>query len=467
MMIGMYKVRFERILKRGSYLGLVCAIATLIFVAREAHAVDLFQKALIQQTQIVDQVNQAIRREKALGGKPLPETPTSASVAEPETSKVGLAREERPVEIPPVSLSRSLKAQTDDQRIATASALKAEIDALQSRLDANLLVDPKTPDLITEITQINETLSAKKEAYDFTLGVSNNLSNAAAESFAALNNPYFLVCGHALWAPKDPLDWLAKLTPVKDKLIQAGRSVGLIKIGERPAGTAFVVRKGFVLTNTHVLRLIADYDKAKKTWRINPLATVTFDAEYTLGPNGNCTTPNPPKTFSINGVYAVPGEALTTASDGSTKTDIAILLVSVNPSFPQELDVIVVPPNKYAGNMVLAVIGYPGPPDDMTVAERMEFFAPPDAIVPVFPYKRLSSGFVGEQQVDSEGLFTHRANTSGGNSGSPIFDLADGSVVGIHVKGRDRFKNVMGLNYGLTSERIRAFLGKSGISITK
>jgi hypothetical protein len=53
----------------------------------------------------------------------------------------------------------------------------------------------------------------------------------------------------------------------------------------------------------------------------------------------------------------------------------------------------------------VAVIGYPGSPDDMTIGGRMEFFAPPTTIAPVFPYKRLPEGFVGEQPVDVDVFF--------------------------------------------------------------
>ena len=114
--------------------------------------------------------------------------------------------------------------------------------------------------------------------------------------------------------------------------------------------------------------------------------------------------------------------------------------------------------------MLVAVLGYPGPPRDMTVTEQIDFFSGPSTKAPQFVFKRLSGGFVGDEVVTVDGKFVHKANTAGGNSGSPIFDLEDGSVVGIHVEGQDRFDDVLGYNRGLTGERVRALLVRAGLA---
>lgn len=118
----------------------------------------------------------------------------------------------------------------------------------------------------------------------------------------------------------------------------------------------------------------------------------------------------------------------------------------------------------YSGNMTIAVIGYPGQPVDMTIAEVMQFFRTPVTTSPQFGYKRLSEGFTADDPVTEAGIFRHKANTSGGNSGSPIFDLKDASVVGLHSSGYSRNDSQMGINLALTSERVLASLRASGIA---
>jgi S1-C subfamily serine protease len=100
------------------------------------------------------------------------------------------------------------------------------------------------------------------------------------------------MCGVYLWTRKDAADWLALLNPVKPKLINIGRSVGMIGLGDRLAGSGFVIDSGMVITNAHVLRSIGEYDHAKKQWQLKSNANVTFDAERSLGDGSNCIAGN-------------------------------------------------------------------------------------------------------------------------------------------------------------------------------
>ena len=416
-----------------------------------AHGAGLFDQLADQvvRSAVAVQIKAA---ETAQGGKPVPGapagTPLSGSNGAAQITMI------RATSIPPVSLSKTLQRQSDNTRSVVALTISSEIDSLNEQLNSRLANPTKTPALASEIDAINKALSAKREAYEFTLGNRTNLSNAGAESFAALNNPYFLVCGDALWAPKDPVRWIDQLAPRKSQLIAAGRSVGLIMLGNRPAGTGFVVGSNHVLTNMHVVKLLADYDPAKKFWRIRPDAKIMFDVEYPIGADQNCPTPNDHKTYFVNGVYAV----------SQVGDDIAVLLTSTDNKFPAALPVNTRTNAQYQGNIIVAVIGYPGPPSDMTVAEQIEFFHTPTAATPQFPFKRLSEGYTGDEKVTTDGYFVHKANTAGGNSGSPIFDLADGSVVGIHVQGRDRFDDVLGYNRALTGQRVQGLLKSAGLA---
>lgn len=409
---------------------------------------------LSSQMRITREKVNALQLEVANKGKPSALTPSDTPLvgsngASPKTLL-------RTSDIPPVALSKTLQRLTDGERTALAASISSEIEVFAEQLNRRLAIEEKTPELNDEIAGLNAAISAKRQALEFTRGNVTDVSNAAAESFANTGNPYFLMCGEALWARTDPLKWIDQLQPQKSALIQAGRSVGMLSLNDRLAGTAFVVGKSHILTNLHVVKVIADYDTGARVWKIRQGVKVTFDVEYPVGPSANCLKPNPAKAYYVNGVFSVPSAGV--------PDDIAVLLTSFDQDFPAPLAVRTKPNEKYAGNMTVAVIGYPGPPADMTVAEQIQFFSPPDTLSPQFPFKRLSEGFTGSQKVTEDGFFVHKANTAGGNSGSPIFDLSDGSVVGIHVEGNNRFNDVMGYNRGLTGDRVRKLLAKAGLS---
>ncbi|WP_426176309.1 trypsin-like serine peptidase [Massilia sp. TWR1-2-2] len=361
----------------------------------------------------------------------------------------------RPSDIAPVSLSKTLMRLSDQQRSTVSMSMQDDIARMTIQLAELLAKDVKTPIDLEVIDEINKTLTVKRQARDFTLGNLTVVSNAGAESFANTSNPFFIICGDTLWTRNDPLRWVDMVTPQRTALIEAGKSVGLLSVKDRPAGTAFVVGKSHVITNMHVVQLIADYDQKAKLWRVKPDVKIKFNAEYPLGAVGNCPVDPIPTTYFVNGVFAVPPK--------DNKDDVAILLTSTDEQFPKPLKVHKRDPKQYAGNMVVAIIGYPGPPSDMTPSEQTQFFSTPDKQNPQFVYKRLSGGFSGDDAVTSEGFFVHKANTAGGNSGSPIFDLKNGEVVGIHVAGRDRFNSVMGYNIGLVGERVANLIQRAGL----
>lgn len=388
-------------------------------------------------------VSQSVPR--ALPGQPLVNS-------NGDLSKTPASRSET---IAPESLAKSVAEQTPEERQALLTAIDKEIDQLQLELARRNAIEPKTPNDNLEIFAINAAISTKQEAREYVAGRITQISPAVAESYAALSNPYFLICKEQLWAPKDPLEWRAKISPQRDALIRAGRSVGLIKLGDRPAGSGFVVGSNHLITNLHVVKSIAQFDEEKKFWKIRPGAKVYFDVEYPLGNDGHCEEPNKTKSYFLNAVLAVPK---------NSDDDIAILVTSSDQQYPKSLQVAERSTESYAGNMIIAVIGYPGPPVDMTITEQMEFFQAPGKIAPQYPYKRLSSGFTGDETVGNDGMFVHKANTSGGNSGSPVLDVSDGAVVGIHVQGFNRFQDKLGYNQALIASRIIKLLTESGLA---
>lgn len=373
----------------------------------------------------------------------------------PPAGRIEPQAQVRPEGIPPVALSKTLVARSSEQRAALAGSLDNDINELQQQLERRLQDPNKTPNLLTEIDELNAALTAKRQARDFVLGEVTPLSNAAAEAFVAISNPYFLVCRDVIWAPKDPVQWSEVIAPRQADLIKAGRSVGMITRNGGLVGTSFVVGPNQVLTNLHVLKEIATFDAGAKRWTFLPNVLLHFDVEYPLGAGAGCEEANASRTYYLNGVWAVP----------SQNDDMAILLTSKDADYPPKLKLAVRPPEKYRNNMTLAVVGYPGQPLDMAMLEQMEYFSAPGSSNPQFAVKRLSAGFTGTAPVSTNGVFQHKANTSRGNSGSPIFDLADGSVVGMHMQGTsNRFNHVLSYNEGIVSQRIIQLLVNSGLA---
>lgn len=361
----------------------------------------------------------------------------------------------RSSDIPPIALSKTVARLSSDEQQRLIDTIFNDLNSLNTELAKRVAIEPKMPEVEKEIAELNETISAKRQALDLARAVPGApMTNAAAESFAAVANPYFLICGDGFWAKSDPLKWGDQIAKHSDRILATGRSVGMIELKKSLIGTGFVVGKSHVITNLHVVRDIANYDEKTKTWAVREGATITFDAEFELGPSLNCATPRPKRTYFVNAVYSTPKDM---------QDDIAILLTSSDANFPPQVEVSVRPSERYRSNMLVAVLGYPGHPRDMTLPEVMTFFTGPQTLTPQFVYKRISGGYVGDELVTSDGKFVHKANTAGGNSGSPILDLADGSVVGIHVEGMDRNNSVLGYNRGLTGERVRGLLIKAGL----
>ena len=346
----------------------------------------------------------------------------------------------------------AVNRQTVDDRQKLVSDLTSQIAKLKEELNSEIAKRPRNTD---RIKQINDSLAVKQQAYDLASGDSDKGSPAAAESYTNTSNPYFLMCGHSYWAPKDTLKWSDKLKKTGQRLNTIGRSVGLIYLDDRPIGTGFVVQPGYIMTNKHVLEALAYPNGTNWTFR-GKVATIRFDREFDIGQANGCDTPNPQRTYRITLVYE-------TAKGSKRGDDLAILLTGTDDSYPPKLSFSKREPVAYFANMTVAVIGYPGVPRDMTVLEQEEFFSTPTSRVPRFFYKRISGGYTGENQVTEDGVFTHLANTSGGNSGSPIIDLSDGTVVGVHVWGYDRFLDEMGYNLGIVSNKAIAFLVDSGL----
>ncbi|CAE6708438.1 serine protease [Paraburkholderia aspalathi] len=439
-------------------IGCLVALSVLVpFIAYRAHAFGIIPANLAAIAAQVSQVRLAIQVEKTQGGSqantmpkftPLPTAngPTISSASTVVAASAALIP-------PPAAVAAAVANQTDAQRTAMSNDITSQIASIQKQVNDLSNTSPKPATYKVQLDALNDAISSKKQALAILQGGTTPVTASAVESFSAVANPYFIMCRDQFWAPNDTLGWKSKLLSIGGKLTNIGRSVGLVSFEDRPAGTGIVVGNKYIITNLHVLKLIATYDDVNKSWNVKDKAEITFDKETALGVAQNCATPNQPQSYFINLVVKVPKNG----------DDIAVLSTSGGANFPPAVHFDKIDNSAYQGNMVVAIIGYPGIPDDMTVPEIIEFFHTPIYANPQFAYKRVSEGYTGTDPVSGDGYFEHDANTAGGNSGSPVIDLSTGKVVGIHVMGVDRFRTSMGYNKALVSERVLALLSDAGV----
>ena len=126
----------------------------------------------------------------------------------------------------------------------------------------------------------------------------------------------------------------------------------------------------------------------------------------------------------------------------------------------------------------VAVIGYPSRPLPVEYERALgidvtlefdklidELYCLPDGYVPPeFGIQRVSFGEIQQQYSDYQrGILGHTSSTVGGNSGSLVVRLGDGSAVGLHFGGRGSVVDPQGMNLAVSSHVISDFLLEHGI----
>ncbi|MEA2840567.1 MAG: hypothetical protein QOF41_1897 [Methylobacteriaceae bacterium] len=244
-------------------------------------------------------------------------------------------------------------------------------------------------------------------------------------------------------------EWEMGLARFESKIRQVITSVGRIDIPVRPwfVGTCFVISDGLVLTNRHVLEVIATQDSAG-AWALKWPQATTVDF---VGEDGATTATK----FKITGVaFAGPDPINETLN--FAHLDIAVLRVDpasdAAHTFPEAVtfETDVAQPKAESD---LYVVGFPGQPGvwlfngvPMTGTETTQVIS--TIFNSKFGIKRLAPGSIkaGPGQVASDSkswICAHDASTLGGNSGSCVADLSgDGfRVVALHFAGVNREQN--------------------------
>jgi len=209
--------------------------------------------------------------------------------------------------------------------------------------------------------------------------------------------------GHNLYPSELKDSWSSFRTRVQPLLYSIGR-VNLID--GKHIGTGFVVADGILATNRHVLDDLTFGTGVLAADR----AQMAFQREVGA-------TDAPEQTVPIAGVIRV-----------HPRFDIALLAIPALGRPPVTLDA-----GPSADGARVAVIGYPAKDEARNPMFTAAIFGN------TFGVKRAAIGEILDG-TEAPVLF-HDCSTLGGNSGSPVFSIDTGRVVGIHRSGLFMFRN--------------------------
>ncbi|CAM5296939.1 trypsin-like serine peptidase [Streptomyces tanashiensis] len=213
----------------------------------------------------------------------------------------------------------------------------------------------------------------------------------------------------------------AQRPAIRESLARVGR----VEVTGHPSldwiGTAFLVGPRTVMTNRHVAAEFSRFEDER--WMLEFGMSARVDPAEELPAEGE--PPGPSVPYEITDVIGI-------------HPDVDMALLRVEPSsedgLPTPLAIAADAPASVPGRPVY-VIGYPAWDGRRNEPESMRRI-----FMDVYNVKRLQPGAATE--FTPGGLvMKHDCSTLGGNSGSPVFDLTDHRVLGLHFGGRYRTGN--------------------------
>ncbi|MFD3534090.1 trypsin-like serine peptidase [Streptomyces sp. NPDC058664] len=221
-------------------------------------------------------------------------------------------------------------------------------------------------------------------------------------------------------------EWVA-LDAQRPAIRESLTRVGRVEVTGHPrldwVGTAFLVGPRTVMTNRHVAVEFSRLQGDGSPWVFEYGMSARVDPAEELPVDGE-----PPGAFAPYEVTEIIG----------IHEDVDMALLRVEPSadggLPAPLAVAADAPASLPGRPVY-VVGYPAWDGRRNEPESMRRI-----FMDVYNVKRLQPGMATE--FTPGGLvMKHDCSTLGGNSGSPVFDLTDHRVLGLHFGGRYRTGN--------------------------
>ncbi|MEX0167854.1 trypsin-like serine peptidase [Streptomyces sp. LMG1-1-1.1] len=210
---------------------------------------------------------------------------------------------------------------------------------------------------------------------------------------------------------------------IRESLLRVGR----VEVSGHPRldwiGTAFLVGPRTVMTNRHVAVEFSRFEEGRGRWSFEYGMSARVDPAEELPVEGEPHAATAPyEIVEVVGVHP----------------DVDMALLRVEPSadgaLPTPLAVAADAPASVPGRPVY-VVGYPAWDGRRNEPESMRRI-----FMDVYNVKRLQPG-VATECTPGGLVMRHDCSTLGGNSGSPVFDLSDHRVLGLHFGGRYRTGN--------------------------
>lgn len=221
---------------------------------------------------------------------------------------------------------------------------------------------------------------------------------------------------------EDP-DLVDAITARKEDLEKVGRSVGRVDLFNHwnlsYGGTGWLIDDGIAVTNRHVARVFAEIDWSGKYRFKKGIFNDEMEArlDYVRQRGGG-----PRRRADVLKVLYIAD---------SQEADIAFLKVETN----DEVEPLRLLDRAPAPGTPIAVVGYPAKDGGRNDPELMSRL-----FGDVYDVKRFAPGYV--TGTEENGLIVTSDYTSlGGNSGSPVIDLATGKAVALHFAGAFRDAN--------------------------
>jgi endonuclease G len=254
----------------------------------------------------------------------------------------------------------------------------------------------------------------------------------------AFKRPSLLI-QQGLFDPSPSPTWNDVLGKALPKLKTVIPSVGRIEVKNHDnkewVGTGFLIEPDLIVTNRHIAREFLVM-KAPYSFRTNMdgkslKAWIDFREEH--------KQPDEEELDITEAVYVADEEDF----------DIAILKcpAAADKVAPLKLSSTVNP------SALVATVGYPWK-DSRGLASIHEVIT--RIFKDIFGVKRISPGKLLESE--NESLIFHDCTTTGGSSGSPLFDISNGEVVGLHFKGGRKF------NSAVSASTLRKIISSSGLN---
>jgi hypothetical protein len=280
--------------------------------------------------------------------------------------------------------------------------------------------------------------------------------------------PSFMIRNGEVDQSSSPIGtWADVLFSSEDLLRRAVSCVGRIDIGDSShKGTGFLIQKNLILTNRHVLQVIADRTPDGE-WRFKPGAQIDFGREFKARES---VDPRALRSVVFAGSKPI---SLFGAVDHS-KLDLALIELEPAPAAAAPTAVLAVQASAdwATPTQTVFTVGYPASPRENTYEPSLleQLFQS------TYGCKRLAPGLIMQAQASSLAwTLGHDATTLGGNSGSVVLVAGKESLAaGLHYGGRtseprENWGHVLGRvldeTDGRGSTTLREHLQKFGVSL--